>query len=82
MLRAVDSTAIESVFGHSPSNTFCMEVVSELATEFQKMEDRHSRIERPTMRICYLLLGSASYLARLADHLDKATRHGRRCMQS
>jgi hypothetical protein len=43
------SSAVESVLGHLPSDTFL-----ELAAEFQKMEDRHSWL---TMRIYDLLLG-------------------------
>jgi hypothetical protein len=38
-LRAVVSTTTKSVLGRSPSDTFCLEVVSELATKFQKSED-------------------------------------------
>jgi hypothetical protein len=39
--------------------------------KFQKMEDRCSRLERPTMRIYDLLLGPPAGRARLADHLDE-----------
>jgi hypothetical protein len=42
VLRVVVSSVVESVLGCSRSDTFCVEVVGELATEFQKMEDRRS----------------------------------------
>jgi hypothetical protein len=72
MLRATVSTVMESVLGHSPSDTFCVEVASELATKFQKMEYRCSRLERPTARIYDLFLGPPPGRAQLADCLDKA----------
>jgi hypothetical protein len=52
---------MELVFWCSPSNTFRVEVVSELAAEFQKMEDRCSWLEQPPSQV------------RPADRLDKAT---------
>jgi hypothetical protein len=72
-LQAVVSTAAESVLGCSPSDTFRVEVVHELAAEFQKIEDQRSRLEWPAMRICDLLLGPPSGWAQLADCLDEAT---------
>jgi hypothetical protein len=57
VLQAAVSTIVESVLGRSPSDNFHVEVVSELAAEFYKMEDSRSRLERPAMRICDLLLG-------------------------
>jgi hypothetical protein len=70
--RAAVSTVMESVLGHSPSETFCVEVVSELAIEFQKMEYRCSQLERPVVRIYDLFLGPPPSRAQLADCLDKA----------
>jgi hypothetical protein len=67
-LQAVASSTVESVLGHSPSDTFCKVVVSELATELQKMDDRHSQLEWPIMRNYNLLLGPPHGRARLADH--------------
>jgi hypothetical protein len=57
VLRAMVSSVAELVLGHSPSDTFHVEVVGELAAKFQKMEDQRSRLERATTRICDLLLG-------------------------
>jgi hypothetical protein len=57
VLRVAVSSAVKLVLGLSPSDTFHVEVVGELAAEFQKMEDRHSQLERPTMMICDLLPG-------------------------
>jgi hypothetical protein len=74
VLHATVSSAAESMLGHSPSDTFCVEVLGELAAEFQKMEDRCSRLEWPVMRICDLLLGPPIGWARLVDRLDEATR--------
>jgi hypothetical protein len=71
MPQAMVSTIVESVFGRSPCDTFYMEVVSEVAAEFQKMENRSSRLERPTARICDLLLGPPPDWAQLVDHLDE-----------
>jgi hypothetical protein len=56
-VRAAVSSTTESVLGHSPNDTFHMEVVGELVAEFEKLEERCSRLERPTARICDLLLG-------------------------
>jgi hypothetical protein len=72
MLRAVVSSAVESVLGHSLDKIFHVEVVGELVAEFQRLEERHSRLERPTMRICDLLLGPLPSRAQLANHLDEA----------
>jgi hypothetical protein len=57
VLRVAVPSTVESVLGRSPSNTFYVEEVDELATEFQKMEDRRSQLEQPTARICDLLHG-------------------------
>jgi hypothetical protein len=49
-----------------------VEVVGELVDEFRKLEERHSQLERPGVRICDLLLGPPPGRARLADCLDEA----------
>jgi hypothetical protein len=77
MLQAVVSSAMESVLGRSPSDTFHVEVVGELAIEFQEMEDWRSRLELPVVRIYDLLLGPLTGQARLANRLDEATGHHR-----
>jgi hypothetical protein len=46
------SSAAKSVLGRSPSDIFRVAVVGELAAEFQKMEERRTRLERPAVRIC------------------------------
>jgi hypothetical protein len=74
VLRAAVPTAVESVLGHSPSDTYHVEVVDEMAVEFEKMEDRHSRLEWPAARIYDLLLGTPPGRAWLADLLDEAAR--------
>jgi hypothetical protein len=51
-----------------------VEVVGELAAEFQTMEEQRSRLERPTVRIYDLLLGPPSSQARLADRLDEVAK--------
>jgi hypothetical protein len=55
-------------------DTFHVEVVGELAAEFQTMEEQRSRLERPTVRIYDLLLGPPSSQARLADRLDEVAK--------
>jgi hypothetical protein len=49
---------------------FHVEVVGELAIEFQKMEDWRSRLEWPATTICDLLLGPPIGRAQLIDHLE------------
>jgi hypothetical protein len=66
------SSATESVLGHSPGDTFRVDVMDKLAAELQKMEDQRSRLEWPTMRVSNLLLGPLLGRARLVDHLDEA----------
>jgi hypothetical protein len=56
-----------------PIDTFQVEVVGELVAEFQMLVERRSRLERPSARICDLLLGLPPDRARLVDHLDKST---------
>jgi hypothetical protein len=56
-LRVVVSSATESALGCSPNDTIHVEVVGELVTEFQKLEEWHPRLERLAMRIYDLLLG-------------------------
>jgi hypothetical protein len=73
-LQAVASSTTESVLGRSPSDTFHMEVASELAAEFQKMDNRHSQLEWHVVRNCDLPLGPPPGRARLADCLDEAAR--------
>jgi hypothetical protein len=41
----VVSSATELMLGHSPGNTACAEVVSELVVKFQKVEMHHSKLE-------------------------------------
>jgi hypothetical protein len=71
-LRAAVSSAVESVLGGSPNDTFHMEVVGELVAKFQKLDERSSQLERPAMRIYDLLLGPPPSRDRLANHLDEA----------
>jgi uncharacterized protein CbrC (UPF0167 family) len=59
--------------GHSPNDTFRVEVVGELIAEFQKLEERCSQFEWPATRICDLLLGTPPGRAQLAERLDEAT---------
>jgi hypothetical protein len=70
--QAAVSSAMESVLGRSPGNTAHAEEVGRLTAEFQKVEGRHSKLERPAARICDLLLVPLPGWAWLADHLDEA----------
>jgi hypothetical protein len=49
-----------------------MEDVGELGAKFQKIEEWLSRLERPSVRICDLLLGPPFGQAQLSDCLDEA----------
>jgi hypothetical protein len=57
----------------SPNETFRVEVVDELVAKFQKLDERCSWYEQPSMRIYDLLIGPPSSWSRLAGRLDKAT---------
>jgi hypothetical protein len=81
-LRAAVSSTVELVLGCSPNDTFCMEVVGVLVAEFQKLEERCSRLERPVVRICNLLLDPPPGQTRPPDSLRQSWLHGRRRMQS
>jgi hypothetical protein len=48
---------MELALGHSPEETYQLGVMGELVAEFQKLEERHPRLERLGARICDLLLG-------------------------
>jgi hypothetical protein len=71
--QAVVSSATKSVLGRSPNENFHVEVVGELVAEFQRVEERISRLERPAVRIYDLLIGPPTSRVWLADHLDEAT---------
>jgi hypothetical protein len=71
-LWAAVSFAVESTLGHSPNHTFCVGIVGKMVGEFQKLEERCSRLERPATRIYDLLLGPPPSRSELADHLDEA----------
>jgi hypothetical protein len=64
---AAVSSVAELVVERSPGNTAHVVVVGELLTKFQKVEDRRSRLERPTRRKCDLLLGPLPSQVWLAD---------------
>jgi hypothetical protein len=74
VLWVVASSTVELVLGHSPDETFRLEVVGELVAEFQKLEERRSRLERPGARVYDLLLLPPHGQVRLADRLDEAAR--------
>jgi hypothetical protein len=73
VLQATVSSTMELALGHSPDETFRVEVVGELVAEFQKLEEQCSWLERRGTSICDLLLGSPPGQAWLADHLEEAT---------
>jgi hypothetical protein len=55
-LQAAISSTAELVLGHSPNETFQMEVINELVVEFRRLEELCSRLEGPSVRIYDLLL--------------------------
>jgi hypothetical protein len=72
MLWVVVSSTVEFTPEHSPNETFRVKIVDELIAEFQRQEKRCSCLERPSMRVCDLILGMPSSQARLADRLEEA----------
>jgi hypothetical protein len=73
--RVVVSSAVELVLGHSPNNVAHAEVVGELVAELHRVEGHRVKLERPTAKICDLLLGPPPGRAWLADHLEEAVGH-------
>jgi hypothetical protein len=73
-LQVVVSSASEFMFGCSPDEILWVEVVEELIAEFQKKQERRSRLERLGTRIYDLILGPPSGRARLANRLEGAIR--------
>jgi hypothetical protein len=71
--RGAVSSAVELVLGRSPDGTSRVEVVGELVAKFQMVEDWHSQLDWPTVRICDLLLVPPPGRAQLADCLNEAT---------
>jgi hypothetical protein len=71
-LRAVVSSITESMLGHSPEETFHVEVVDELVVEFQRLEEWLSHHEQPGVMIYDLLLRPPPDRARLGDRLHEA----------
>jgi hypothetical protein len=70
--QAAVSSTVESVLERSPNEIFHMEVVDELVSKFQRLEERLSRLEWTAMRICDLLLGPPPGQVRLVNRLDEA----------
>jgi hypothetical protein len=70
LLVAVSST-MEMALGHSPDETFQVEIVGELVAEFWKLEGQCSWLEQLGVRIYDLLLRPPPGRARLADHLEE-----------
>jgi hypothetical protein len=73
-LRAVVSSAVEFTLGHSPNDAFQLEFVDKLIAEFQKQEERRSRLERPGARVSDLILRSPYGQARLEAQQNFTTR--------
>jgi hypothetical protein len=74
VLWVVVSSAAELVLGCSPNEIFRVEVMDELVAEFQRLDELCSRLERPSVRICDLLLGMPLGQAWWADSLGEAAR--------
>jgi hypothetical protein len=67
----VSSTA-ERLLERSTGNTSGTKVMSELAGQFQRLEELCSRHEGPSVRICDQLLGSSPGQACWANRLEEA----------
>jgi hypothetical protein len=72
--RAVVSSTVELVLGRLLGETSRVEVVNELVTKFQRLEELCSRLKGPSMRIYALLIGLLASQSRWANHLDEAVR--------
>jgi hypothetical protein len=57
VLWAAVSYVVECVLRCSPTKAFWVDVVNELATEFQKQEERRSHREKSSVRVYDLILG-------------------------
>jgi hypothetical protein len=57
MLRVARSPTTELVLGRLPDETFQVQVMDELVSEFQRLEELWPRLERTGMRIFDLRLG-------------------------
>jgi hypothetical protein len=73
-LWAVVTSSMELVLGHSPDETFWVEIMDELVAQFRKLEEMRSWLERPDARTCDLHLSLPPDQAQHADRLDEATR--------
>jgi hypothetical protein len=71
-LREVMFSTTVMVLGRSPSGTSRVEVMNELTTKFQELEELCSWINGPGVRICILLLVPLPGHARGADPLEEA----------
>jgi hypothetical protein len=69
-LCAVVSSTVDLVLGHSPNETFWVEVMNELVAKFLRLEELSSRLEGPGRRIYDMLLGPPPSQAPWADRLD------------
>jgi hypothetical protein len=54
------SSAVEFVLERSPTEALRVEVVDELVDKFEKQEERRSRLEKTSVRVCDLILGPPS----------------------
>jgi hypothetical protein len=54
------SSAVEFVLERSPTEALQVEVVDELVDKFEKQEERRSRLEKTSVRVCDLILGPPS----------------------
>jgi hypothetical protein len=70
-LQAAVSSSAERVLGRSIGETTGMKVKSELASQFQRLEEVCSWLEGPGLRICDQLLGPSPGQAHWAERLEE-----------
>jgi hypothetical protein len=68
------SSPVMRLLGRLTGETSRMKVMSELASQFQRLEVLCSWLEGPCARICDQLLGPSPGQAPWADHLEEAVR--------
>jgi hypothetical protein len=70
--RVAVSSTVESVLGRSLKNIARVEIVGKMVAELHRVEGHLSKLERPTTKICDLLLEPPPSRAWLANHLEEA----------
>jgi hypothetical protein len=66
------SLAAQCSLGHSPTESFQVDVVGDMLAKFQEQEERCLRLKNSGMRVCNLILGSSDDQVWPTNHLEEA----------